>query len=762
MDGDSQLSGLEENIQLSSPHASSKARESQRKRPSTTKKPGKVAETFKLTNTLKVPRATTYAASALNEQIIRGDIELNPEYQRDVVWTTQKQIGLIDSIFRNFYVPPVIFSVTCNDDGSETKICIDGKQRLTSIHLFITGVIPHRDAETGQQYYFVKDPKDKRELLPEKYRTIFSNKQIVCVEYQELKDTDERDIFTVSNVSPSNNGFKNANLIGYKRVQLGVALTPAEKLQAISTPRVDLIRRLMHKFVTPETLAHPDVVWDRARARDFQIVGNVLYYLSKWDNHSGVKTVISTSNLETWLSESVSGRKTKKDSKSREDGDGDYAQKRGIPVDEEFEVSVTQTFETVVKIATKKRYNAPFRASKSIGPKVSPIEMVGVFVLTYAVHTCPPKASKKEVSLAGLAALFVLLRKRLREEHTDVRSNGRVGRTMFEFCLDASKDPVGTLEEGEEAGLLEGEVGEGEKWMQMKKPARSGVKKPKPKQPEEDNSSDEDETGQTSKWEEEEKTVPAKRRRSTGRHSALHSFPKSSLASAKRRKSEPASRRPGSESPGDDEPKSVHIRRSVMSHVSLPTHTPSRTLRRWRRLSPADDAGSISEDCSVNAQSLSTLTPLSPETSPQFAVPSPLPSGSPSVIDAYQNNENETPDLPQSSTGSSDPTVVSPSLPVPTAEQLLTAMGVSVAPEMIPLMMAQMKLLAQGGTQMLPQIPSLPYSQTTISAADAEVGLGQPAEVKDEVAGAGDPAQENLFAVNLARGIQGGTFQTDD
>ena len=33
----------------------------------------------------------------------------------DVVWSEQKQIGLIDSVFRNYYIPPIIFgkSVIC-------------------------------------------------------------------------------------------------------------------------------------------------------------------------------------------------------------------------------------------------------------------------------------------------------------------------------------------------------------------------------------------------------------------------------------------------------------------------------------------------------------------------------------------------------------------------------------------------------------------------------------------------------------------------
>jgi len=54
----------------------------------------------------------------------------------DVVWSEAKQIGIIDSVFRNFYIPPIIFAVNTFEDGSENKTCIDGKQRLTSIHRY--------------------------------------------------------------------------------------------------------------------------------------------------------------------------------------------------------------------------------------------------------------------------------------------------------------------------------------------------------------------------------------------------------------------------------------------------------------------------------------------------------------------------------------------------------------------------------------------------------------------------------------------------
>jgi hypothetical protein len=41
-----------------------------------------------------------------------------------------------------------------------------------------------------------------RRLLPEEYRKTFANKQIVCVEYQDITDADEREIFQVRHGLP--------------------------------------------------------------------------------------------------------------------------------------------------------------------------------------------------------------------------------------------------------------------------------------------------------------------------------------------------------------------------------------------------------------------------------------------------------------------------------------------------------------------------------------------------------------------------------
>lgn len=95
-----------------------------------------------LRNVLKLPRATTYTTQALYGGLLASmyGSKLTPLQSRslaatltwnqsikevrevfstslndlshvlsDVVWPESKQVGLIDSILRNFYIPPVIF-----------------------------------------------------------------------------------------------------------------------------------------------------------------------------------------------------------------------------------------------------------------------------------------------------------------------------------------------------------------------------------------------------------------------------------------------------------------------------------------------------------------------------------------------------------------------------------------------------------------------------------------------------------------------------
>ncbi|NSX16072.1 DUF262 domain-containing protein [Cupriavidus taiwanensis] len=62
------------------------------------------------------------------------DLELNPSYQRDSVWSTGDSQLLIDSILRGIPIPSIILTQVEGDDKLQI---VDGKQRLTAILRFI-------------------------------------------------------------------------------------------------------------------------------------------------------------------------------------------------------------------------------------------------------------------------------------------------------------------------------------------------------------------------------------------------------------------------------------------------------------------------------------------------------------------------------------------------------------------------------------------------------------------------------------------------
>ncbi|KAG1878967.1 hypothetical protein F4604DRAFT_1755235 [Suillus subluteus] len=209
---------------------------------------------YKISGVLRAPRTTSYTAKSLYDQIIDNAIDLDPEYQRDVVWPELKQSGLIDSMLRNYYMPPIIFAVSTADDGSELRTCIDGKQRLTSIQRYIQF--------TNERLWYKPSARNaRRKLLPKQLIHQFSNKQIVCVEYSDINPDQEREIF--------------------QRVQLGVALTPAERMQAIVGPWPTIIREIQSQ-VLGEDGFQGYLDWGHARGRDFQCVASIGYLI---ENH---------------------------------------------------------------------------------------------------------------------------------------------------------------------------------------------------------------------------------------------------------------------------------------------------------------------------------------------------------------------------------------------------------------------------------------------------------------------------------------------
>ena len=68
----------------------------------------------------------------------RKDINLQPDFQRQFVWTKKQASALIESILLDIPIPIIYFS----EDIDSRLVVIDGQQRLTSVFSFIDGNFP--------------------------------------------------------------------------------------------------------------------------------------------------------------------------------------------------------------------------------------------------------------------------------------------------------------------------------------------------------------------------------------------------------------------------------------------------------------------------------------------------------------------------------------------------------------------------------------------------------------------------------------------
>ena len=85
-------------------------------------------------------------------------IDLDPDFQRGRVWTQENQSDFVGFFLSGGMVPPV---VVWDRPHPETRVVVDGKQRLTSLLNWFNGEIP---AHLENERIFVSD------LDPEEFR----------------------------------------------------------------------------------------------------------------------------------------------------------------------------------------------------------------------------------------------------------------------------------------------------------------------------------------------------------------------------------------------------------------------------------------------------------------------------------------------------------------------------------------------------------------------------------------------------------------
>ncbi|GAA5807933.1 hypothetical protein MFLAVUS_001313 [Mucor flavus] len=178
---------------------------------------------------LPKPRVRVMAAWKLKEQMDEGWLSLNAEYQREIKWNKEKMGYLIDSIFTNYYIPPLLFAIN-KVRAQHIRTAIDGKQRLTAINRFMNNEIPYLHHETNQEKYYCKtvDEDDGRTYLTEEELEVFNTFEFLCIEYTNITVDQEYELFS--------------------RVQLGVTITNQERLKAHNTPVAKICREITETY----------------------------------------------------------------------------------------------------------------------------------------------------------------------------------------------------------------------------------------------------------------------------------------------------------------------------------------------------------------------------------------------------------------------------------------------------------------------------------------------------------------------------------
>ncbi len=98
--------------------------------------------------------SNTITISTFWENYLLKKYDFNPPYQRKSIWSDEKKSFFIDSILKNFPIPPVFLHQIIDEDSGSTKYdVIDGKQRLSSIIDFIENKIPVSDENDHSPFY---------------------------------------------------------------------------------------------------------------------------------------------------------------------------------------------------------------------------------------------------------------------------------------------------------------------------------------------------------------------------------------------------------------------------------------------------------------------------------------------------------------------------------------------------------------------------------------------------------------------------------
>ena len=163
--------------------------------------------------------------SNINDRINRGIYDLQPDFQRDIVWNIEKQQKLIDSIMRGWHIPPVHL---VKIEGKEKFEVLDGKQRLFSIHDFLNDKFVFNSSFMPENGDFKNLNRKKFSQLPEEIKDFVLYSPIRILEVSDVKMYEATELFL--------------------RLNLGVNVSSSEKRNCIYGPVKEFLRDILGEY----------------------------------------------------------------------------------------------------------------------------------------------------------------------------------------------------------------------------------------------------------------------------------------------------------------------------------------------------------------------------------------------------------------------------------------------------------------------------------------------------------------------------------
>ncbi|WP_406074474.1 DUF262 domain-containing protein [Micromonospora sp. NBC_01638] len=159
--------------------------------------------------------------ATIYRRISRAVIDLQPNFQRGEVWSTPKKQRLIDTILRQWHVPPI--HLVAKGDGKFDVL--DGQQRLTAIRDFMRGDFPV-DGTVEPSLDFIQNLDGLRfGQLPQGVQDEFEAFAIRVFELRDFTPDEPHELFF--------------------RLNQPVALTEAEKRNAFIGPARNQVKDLV-------------------------------------------------------------------------------------------------------------------------------------------------------------------------------------------------------------------------------------------------------------------------------------------------------------------------------------------------------------------------------------------------------------------------------------------------------------------------------------------------------------------------------------